>query len=119
MYRGFDRFNCRARAFTLRYENERRFRLIGRGQNETYQPILPADHWDWILNEISTARAECVRRPTDIRSTPASAYARTRSRSIPPEASIRTFGFKVRDISTSFAASSGDWLSRRIMSAPA
>src|SRR6266581_2322113 len=65
---------------------------------------------------MSTAGADCVMRPTEMKSTPVSAIARMVSRRTPPEASS---GTRPPESATALRSSSTLMLSSRIMSAPA
>src|SRR4051812_48982322 len=77
--------NCRARDAQPGRKFGARDRVVPslshRGEDASVQR-----HWK--SSAISTARAECVIAPTEIKSTPVSATARTFARFIPPLASV-------------------------------
>ena len=67
----------------------------------------------------SAARTLCVSAPTETKSTPASAYARTLPSVIPPVASISSAGRNARAFAAHSRTVCGDWLSIRSRVAPA
>jgi len=66
----------------------------------------------------STAGVECVSAPTEMKSTPACAKGRAVFRLIPPDASMVTFGARLRTSLTAFFTSRGVMLSSSRASAP-